>query len=238
LKLMPLEDLPGMYDMSEEEYLAMIETNYRNEVEALKALAHPSIPRLYDHGEFEGGVYVAMKYIEGRTMLAVMLGRPEGLQAVRAVEWGAQVCDALTHMHERETPVIFRDVKPSNMMLDKEGRVFLIDFGLADREGEGLDLVGTIGFAPPEQYEGRSDARTDVYALGATLHYLLTRRDPHHHEPFSFDEAPPRALNPEVPQALEDAIMKAVEYEPRNRFQSAREMKKALKKIKFKRKVD
>ena len=89
-------------------------------------------------------------------------------------------------------------------------------------------MIGTEGYAPPEQYWGYTDARSDIFALGATLHHLLTRRDPHKETPFSFHDAPPRSLNPAISQELETVILKAVEHHPEDRYQSVDEMKNAL----------
>ena len=113
-------------------------------------------------------------------------------------------------------------------MIDRQGRVRVIDFCIADRAGSDLTIVGTGGYAPPEQYRGCSDARSDIYALGATLHHLLTRRDPRKEAPFSFHDAPPRSLNPAISDDLEAVILKATEVLPEDRYQSAEEMRAAL----------
>jgi serine/threonine protein kinase len=108
--------------------------------------------------------------------------------------------------------------------------VRLVDFGIVEpyQAGREQALIGRVGYASPEQYFGYSDERSDVYGLGATLHYLLTRRDPYKEEPFTFHDAPPRSLNPAISEALEAVILKATEHNPEDRYQSAEEMKAAL----------
>jgi len=141
------------------------------------------------------------------------------------------LCDALIHLHsQRPAPLIFRDVKPSNIMIDPYGQVYLIDFGisLAHQPGRELAMIGTEGYSPPEQYLGYTDVRSDVYSLGATLHHLLTCRDPRRETPFSFHDAPPRSLNPAISEELEAVILKAVEHKAEDRYQSVEEMKTAL----------
>jgi len=113
-------------------------------------------------------------------------------------------------------------------MIDSRGRVRMVDFCIMDGAGSDLTMTGTGGYAPPEQYRGVADARTDVYALGATLHHLLTRRDPRKEAPFTFREALPRTLNPAVSEALEAVILRAIEYSPEKRYQTADEMRAAL----------
>ena len=113
-------------------------------------------------------------------------------------------------------------------MIDGQGRVRVIDLCVAGRASTHLPVAGTEGYAPPEQYKGYSDARTDIYALGATLHHLLTRRDPRREAPFTFHDAPPRSLNPAISDKLEAVILKATEVLPEDRYQSAEEMRAAL----------
>jgi len=194
-------------------------------------LAHPAIPEFYGYGEAADHVYIVLEFIQGKDLLA-MLEEQEGfLPEKEVIEWAIQVCDGLIHLHgQRPAPFIFRDVKPSNMMIDPYGQVYLIDFGISViyQPGREQAAIGTRGYSPPEQYWGYTDARSDVYALGATLHHLLTRRDPRKETPFSFHDAPPRSLNPAISKELEAVILKAVEHHPEDRYQSAEEMKTAL----------
>jgi hypothetical protein len=146
-------------------------------------------------------------------------------------EWGRQVCDVLEYLHQRTPPVVFRDLKPSNIMLDRHGRVKLIDFGTArhfdvSKHTDTLKM-GSIGYAPPEQYQGQGQTspQTDIYALGVTLHQLLTNVDPSA-RPFVF--TPPSLLRPEIPEPLSRAVMRALHLDPAQRFASAMEMRRAL----------
>ena len=155
----------------------------------IKRFDHPAIPRIVDIVDEAGTLYVIMDYVEGRTLediIAASGPRPED----DVVDWALQLCDALSYLHSRKPPVIYRDMKPSNVMLKPNGLVELIDFGIArEMHEDGSDVtaargdtvqLGTRGFAPPEQYggSGQTDARSDVYALGATMYNLLTAKNP------------------------------------------------------------
>ncbi|MGE5370549.1 MAG: protein kinase domain-containing protein [Solirubrobacterales bacterium] len=203
--------------------------SFKREADILLGLKHPALPRIIDFFSIgQGRWYLVMDYIQGRTLKdeAMRLGRvPERL----ALDWGIQLCDILSYLHAQNPPVIFRDLKPSNIMLTPGGSIQLIDFGIARhfRPGSTADTAayGSTGFAPPEQYgENQTDPRSDLYALGATLHCMLTGHDPNKN-PFSF--APPSRTMVISPQ-LEAAVMKAVAMNPADRHQSAQEMKIAL----------
>src|SRR5690606_1607067 len=127
-------------------------------------------------------------------------------------------------------PIIFRDMKPSNVMLDPHGRIRLIDFGIAKvfQSTEKNTTIGTEGYAPPEQYRGEASPAGDVYGLGATLHHLLTRQDPRLEPPFSFHERPVRAANPNVSAALEKIVMRCVAYNAADRYPTAASLREAL----------
>jgi serine/threonine protein kinase/predicted ATPase len=204
---------------------------FKRESVIMAKLAHPAIPEFYGYGETADHVYIVLEFIKGKDLLA-MLEEQEGfLPEKEVIEWAIQVCDGLIHLHsQRPAPLIFRDVKPSNMMIDPYGQVYLIDFGISVTYQPGREqaAIGTEGYSPPEQYLGYTDARSDVYALGATLHHLLTRRDPRKEKPFSFHNAPPHSLNPAISEELEAVILKAVEHNPEDRYQSVKDMKTAL----------
>ena len=204
---------------------------FRQAAARVKLSQHPAFPEIYDYSETADHVYIVVEYIEGKTLVDI-LGEQEGFLPERdVIEWAIQICDALTYLHsQRPEPIIFRNVKPVFVMVDHHGRIRLIDFLIAEpyRAGREQSAIGEEGYAPPEQYFGYTDARSDVYSLGATLHHLLTRRDPRKEKVFSFHDAPPRSLNPAISEELEAVILKAVEHNPEDRYQSAEEMKTAL----------
>jgi serine/threonine-protein kinase len=203
---------------------------FEREAQMLATLNHPNLPRVTDHFSETGKQYLVMDFIEGLTLEEVLNQTPGFLGEKQVVDWGVQLCEVLDYLHHQRPPVIFRDLKPANIMLDREGKVKLIDFGIARlfKLGKTTDTAsfGTAGYAPPEQYgKGQTDARSDIYALGATLHHLLTRRDPTQ-TPFSFP--PVRSLSSKVSKAVDQVISRAVEQDPDQRWQTAREMQRAL----------
>src|SRR5271168_4921396 len=192
-----------------------IEANdyFAREADTLAQLKHPAIPAISDRFDDQNRHYLVMEYVEGRNLeeeIAVRGGPlPEGL----IIDVARQLCDVLAYLHGSTPPVVYRDMKPSNVMLTPKGRVVLVDFGIARlfkaaRKGT---MIGTLGFAPPEQYQGLVDPRSDIYSLGATLHYVLTGRDPEKFPPFSFP--PVRELRPGSSSNLAGAIDAALAYE-------------------------
>jgi eukaryotic-like serine/threonine-protein kinase len=144
---------------------------------------------------------------------------------------GLQLCDALGYLHtQKPQPIVFRDMKPSNVMLDQFKRIRLIDFGIAKNfeAGNKGTMIGTEGYSPPEQYRGEATPAGDVYALGATLHHLLTRQDPRLEPPFTFAERPIRPLIPPYPPAFEAVIMRCLAYNPKERLRGRAGLKEAL----------
>ncbi|HKV56463.1 MAG TPA: serine/threonine-protein kinase [Candidatus Binataceae bacterium] len=207
-----------------------IEANeyFAREADTLAQLKHSAIPAITDRFDDQNRHYLVMEYVEGRNLeeeLAVRGGPfPEGL----AVDIARQLCDVLAYLHGLTPPIVYRDMKPSNVMLTANGRVVLVDFGIArlfkaQRKGT---MIGTLGFAPPEQYQGIADPRSDIYSLGATLHYVLTARDPEKFPPFSFP--PVRDLRPEVSSNLAGAIDRALGYEMTNRPATVQEFRDML----------
>jgi len=203
---------------------------FEREAQMLATLNHPNLPRVTDHFSEGGKQYLVMDFIEGRTLEEILNQTPGFLDEKQALDWGVQLCEVLDYLHSQQPPVIFRDLKPTNIMLHRDGKVKLIDFGIARlfKPGKTADTVsfGTAGYAPPEQYgKGQTDARSDIYALGATLHHLLTGRDPAQ-TPFHF--LPVRSLNSSVSEAVDQTILRAVEQDPNQRWQTARQMHSAL----------
>ncbi len=204
--------------------------NFQREANILASLNHPAIPSIYDY--FSEGIrnYLVLEFIEGRDLEALLGSTEAMLPQERVIDWAVQICDVLSYLHSQTPPIVFRDMKPSNVMLRPPSHVMLIDFGIARvfETGQKGTMIGTEGYSPPEQYKGIANPQGDIYALGATLHHLLTRRDPRLEPPFTFHEEPPRLLNPAISPELEALIMKALEYEPEKRFATADEMKAAL----------
>lgn len=205
--------------------------NFEREASLLATLSHPAIPKIYDYFTNGGLIYLVLEFIEGEDLERALARATEPLPENQVIEWGIQIVDVLSYLHEHQPdPIVFRDMKPSNIMLRTDGSLSLIDFGIA-RTFQPLQrgtMIGTEGYAPPEQYRGLSEPRGDIYAAGATLHHLATASDPRLEPPFTFHQRPPRSLRPELSEALEAVIMRAVAYAPADRHLSAAAMKQAL----------
>ena len=192
------------------------------ETEMLKKLSHPNLPSIIDVIDGDGTFLIVMDYIEGRHLESV--AKEYGAQSQEdVIEWAKQLCDVLSYLHSRKPPIIYRDMKPSNVMLKPDGKVMLIDFGTARefKENSVADTtcLGTQGYAAPEQYggHGQTDARTDIYCLGATLYHLLTGHNPS--EP-PYEMYPIRYWNPELSSGLEEIILKCTQKNPDDRYQN------------------
>jgi serine/threonine protein kinase len=198
-------------------------TWFAREAEVLARLHHPAICDIRDTIVTGDTQYLILELVEGQTLGAELAarGRP-GLPESEVLGWAATLCDALGYLHRQSPPIIFRDLKPQNIMRRPDGRVALIDFGLARAVAQrGGTAIGTGGYAPPEQYQGLADARSDEYALAATLHHLLTGRDPTGEPPFSFP--PARAVVPAVSRHVEAALARALSMAPADRFATVEE---------------
>ncbi len=205
--------------------------SFEREANILASLSHPAIPHIFDYFAVGSRAYLVLEYIEGEDLQALLERTTGFLPPRRVASWILQICDVLEYLHTHpQGPIVFRDIKPSNIMLLPDERVMLVDFGIAKvfLGRERGTMVGTEGYAPPEQYRGLAGQPGDIYALGATMHHLLTRRDPRLEPPFSFRERLPSSINPAVSAELEAVVMKAVEYEPENRFATISEFASAL----------
>jgi eukaryotic-like serine/threonine-protein kinase len=205
--------------------------NFEREAEILATLNHPSIPQIYDYFSFGDRAYLVQEFITGKDLEALLNSTDSFLPVEQVREWAIEICEVLSYLHTHEPePIVFRDMKPSNVMIDQHKRVRLIDFGIAKvfQVGQQGTMIGTEGYSPPEQYKGIALPPADIYALGASLHHLLTRRDPRLEPPFSFDQKPISAFNPAVPDALAAVVMRALSYEPEQRYASAEAMKQSL----------
>src|ERR1700687_4143457 len=201
---------------------------FAREADTLAQLKHAALPAISDRFDDQNRHYLVMEYVEGRNLeeeIAVRGGPlPEGL----VIDVARQLCDVLAYLHGLLPPVVSRGMKPSNVMMTEKGRVVLVDFGIARlfkaaRKGT---MIGTLGFAPPEQYQGIADPRSDIYSLGATLHYIVTGRDPEKFPPFSFP--PIRELRPDISSNLAGAIDRALAYKLEDRPQSIHEFRDML----------
>lgn len=205
--------------------------NFEREANILATLTHPAIPRIYDYFSQENRSYLVLEYIHGQDLEAILSVTSGFLPEDQVLSWAVQLCDVLDFLHNHKPdPVIFRDMKPSNVIIDQSGNVVLVDFGIAKtfQAGQKGTMIGTEGYSPPEQYRGEATPLADLYALGATLHHVLTRRDPRLEPPFSFAERPVRKINPNISPEFETVVNTALQYNPENRFPSAADMKEAL----------
>jgi outer membrane protein assembly factor BamB/tRNA A-37 threonylcarbamoyl transferase component Bud32 len=208
--------------------------NFDREANILATLNHPAIPKIFDYFHESNRSYLVQEFIEGQDLESLLQRTASFFPEEEVISWAIQICDVLSYIHSHKPkPIVFRDLKPSNIMLNNQNRVVLIDFGIAKvfETGQKGTMIGTEGYSPPEQYRGIAEPRGDVYALGATMHHLLTQRDPRHEPPFTFHEYPPQSLNPEVSERLEAVVMKALQYEIEDRYSSAEEMKVALQTV-------
>lgn len=205
--------------------------NFEREANLLATLHHPSIPKIYDYFSLESRSYLVLEFIHGKDMEAVINETNGFLPEEQVLTWAIDLCDVLDYLHKHKPdPIIFRDMKPSNVMINSSGDIMLVDFGIAKAFQSGIKgtMIGTEGYSPPEQYRGEATQAADIYSLGATLHHALTRRDPRLEPPFSFAERPIRRINPAVSPEMETIVNRALEYDPENRFKSASEMRDAL----------
>lgn len=196
------------------------------ETDMLKKLSHPSLPSIVDVIEDDNTFLIVMDYIQGNPLSKTLEEYGAQFQE-NVVEWAKQLCDVLGYLHSRKPPIIYRDMKPANVMLKPDGSITLIDFGTA-REYKSKNIadttcLGTIGYAAPEQFGGmgQTDARTDIYCLGATLYHLVTGMNPC--EP-PYEIKPIRQINPALSNGLEKIIMKCTQRDPDARYQSCAEL--------------
>lgn len=200
------------------------------EANLIKELDHNAIVRIVDIIDEPDKIFIIEDYIDGETLNAIVL-RDGAQPQDKVIEWAIQICSALEYLHTRKPPIIYRDMKPANVMLKPEGNVKIIDFGIAreykEQNLEDTKCLGTKGYAAPEQFggKGQTDARTDVYCLGVTLYYLVTGKNPC--EP-PYEIYPIRHWNPKLSSGLEAIILKCTRPDPNERFQSCAELNYAL----------
>jgi serine/threonine-protein kinase len=212
--------------------------DFKRESLLLTELEHPSIPTVYDYFYDDNSerFYLVMKFIPGSDLASRLRASPGGtIDELTVTEWGVQVADVLYYLHTRPQPIIYRDLKPANLMFDSNlSRIMLIDFGIArwvNKKEKGVTAVGTMGYAPPELFSGQADPRVDIYSLGATMFHLLTGSDPQDNPLLIFDftkNPRPRQINPQLTSEIEQVLIRSVEYKPEHRFSSCAEMRDAL----------
>lgn len=212
----------------------VVKQSLLTETDLLKKLSHPNLPSIIDIIEQDENFLIVMDYIEGITLDKVISENgPRSQEDV--VSWAIQLCDVLQYLHTREPSVIYRDMKPSNVMLKYDGSVVLIDFGTAreykERAMGDTTCLGTQGYAAPEQFggKGQTDARTDIYCLGATMYHLLTGHNPS--EP-PYEMYPITHWDSSLSSGLEGIIQKCTQKNPADRYQSAQELMYALQNYK------
>ncbi len=205
---------------------------FLQEAQLLASLSHANLPKVGDFFEENNRFYLIMDYIEGQTLKQILAAAPGMLDEKRAIGWGIQVCHVLEYLHSQHPPIIFRDLKPSNLMLTPEGQIKLIDFGIARRFAPGksgdTENLGTPGYAPREQYMGQTEPRSDIFALGATLYHLVTGEDPADRPPFLCLSQPAGSPNPKLSRGFLEVLRKATMPALEDRYTSAGEMRKAL----------
>jgi serine/threonine protein kinase len=205
--------------------------NFEREANILVTLNHPSITKIYDYFTNDNRSYLVLEYINGRDLEAVLKSSLDPIREDQVIIWSIQICEVLEYLHtHKPEPIIFRDIKPSNIMINQSNNVILVDFGIAKmfKTGQKGTMIGTEGYSPPEQYRGEATLQTDIYALGATMHHLLTHRDPRLEAPFSFADRPIHTINSSISNELEKIVETALAYNPSDRFATASDMKLAL----------
>ncbi len=206
--------------------------SFEREASMLAVLKHPAIPDISDYFTDGDRSYLVLELIPGRNLQQWLDDTHELVDEQRALDWALQICEALAYLHgQKPQPVVFRDLKPANIMLDTNNKLRLIDFGIAklfEADQDRGTMIGTEGYTPPEQYRGEATPAADIYALGATLHHLMTRIDPRLETPFTFDERPIRRANPQISPAFESIIMKTLSYDPKDRYPDAMALRESL----------
>jgi len=204
---------------------------FKKEANMLAMLRHPSVPEIHDFLEQNDRIYLIMEFVDGKNLETILEEKGEPLDERDVLTWAIQLCEVLAYLHSRKPkPIVFRDMKPSNIMLTTDGRLKLVDFGIAKQfqEDKKGTMIGTEGYSPPEQYKGLALPGGDIYALGATMHQLLTNSDPRVEIPFTFHERMPRTINPKISAATEAAVMRALEFDISRRWGSVLEFQQAL----------
>lgn len=198
---------------------------FQREAVVLSRLQHPNIVHILDYFEEDGGYFLVMDYVDGENLQQMLHARGEPFAEREVLGWSYEIASVLDYLHSHDPPVIYRDLKPSNIMIDSQGMVKVVDFGIARPYIGDTDNTHVVsaGYSPPEQYYGAADPRSDIYALGATMHFLLTG-----HEPVALSVSSPRRFNSHVSEATDQIVQHATSQDIRLRQQSAPEIKDQL----------
>jgi tRNA A-37 threonylcarbamoyl transferase component Bud32 len=220
-KMVAVKEMLERADTDDEQASAV--RQFEREAKLLAQLSHPNLPKVTDYFVDQDKWYLIMEFVEGRTLEQVVQEAGGPLPLLEVLDWGVQLSDVLAYLHGQDPPIVFRDMKPANIMLQSDGIVKLIDFGIARRfqEGAAKDtlLYGSPGYSPPEQYGRRqTDARSDIYSLGATLHHLITGHDP---SPTPFKFALASTYVPGIPPELDIFLQRCTEMDGDKRWSSA-----------------
>lgn len=216
------------------------EANFKREVVTLAHLDHPLIPNVTDNFDENSRFFMVQEYVEGENLEDRIdrLGQP--LNERDVLVYASQILDVLDYLAQQTPPIIHRDIKPANLIVStKDKKAHLVDFGIARADAarnakrKQTSALGTPGYAPPEQYQGNADPRSDLYALGATLHHLLTNNDPRNSPPFNY--SPVRTLNPQLSSEVESVVERALRNDINQRYQSASAMKSDIDQILYQR---
>ncbi|MBS1953796.1 MAG: serine/threonine protein kinase [Cyanobacteria bacterium SZAS-4] len=198
---------------------------FKREADVLSPLKHPNIVSILDSFEEDENYYLVMEYVEGDNLHQMLNQRGEPFPEEQVLQWAVQIADVLHFLHSNEPKVIYRDLKPSNVMIDTKDRVKLVDFGIARPYAEDSDNTHVVsaGYSPPEQYWGAADPRSDIYALGATMHFLLTGQ-----EPLALQVCSPKRINPKISDHTDEIVQRATAQDVWLRYQNAPEMQQEL----------
>ena len=215
---------------------------FKMEATMLARLDHPNLPKIIDYFEDGKKQYLVMEYITGKTLKELIEEEGQAFSEDQVINWGLPICSALSFLHNQDPPIVFRDLKPQNIMLNTNDQIKLIDFGIAklfipsEKTDTFISAKGSMGYCPPEQCspKGKTDPRTDIYSLAATLHYLITNRNPSE-LPFVFP--PVRELNSKASKEIEEIFSKALELDCEDRYTSVSDFKEDLEKLVSKKNV-
>lgn len=212
--------------MAKDEERLKAQQFFEREAGMLSRLQHPSVVSILDYFVESGEYFLVMEYIEGQDLYQIMRERnATPFDEDQVVDWAIEICDVLSYMHAQNPPVIYRDLKPSNVMIDVKGRIKLVDFGIArpyEVDNENTHVISG-GYSPPEQYLGKATPKSDIYALGATMFFLLAGKEP---EPLKANL--PKENDPEISASLNELIGKAMSQNADERFATAEDMREAL----------